>query len=224
MRSLIITFFAISIVMIGCKQPDPVQGCTDRIATNFNSLAAVDDSSCEYIDTTITFWQDGELGYYEDETTGGLILSTCYGVADTTRAFIDSTTLDMMIVSDSMGDFGFNLSIANRKNMEIFRHGYLVFDAMVPKRSPIQKFDVMVEGNNCFNINWCSGVCQSGGVTVTTYQLDTTMNKVVIPLMDFNGVNLVSTKNLMTLRQNAGKNDTVLVINNIRWTTMPDEN
>ncbi len=224
MRNLLIGALAIGLGLIGCKNPDPVKGCTDRVAENFNYLAVEDDGSCIYTDTTIQLWNDGQFGFFGDQSTGGLILSTCAGVADTSRAFIDSTSLDLMIVSDTMGDFGFNLSIANKKSAENFKNGYLVFDAMLPKNSPLQYFDILMEGNNCFDINNCLHICQSGGVTITTYQLDTLMTKVVIPLNDFHGRKLTDFTNVMTLRQTAGKSDTVLVINNIRWTTMPETN
>ena len=101
MKKLIYTFLAVSIIFAACSKgedevvvPTAINGCTDSLATNYNSLATVDDGSCTYTsvvsgctDSLATNYNplatedDGSCTY--DGLTGGVWI--------TTNVILDST-------------------------------------------------------------------------------------------------------------------------------------
>ena len=46
-----------SLIMISCDQPEPISGCTDEIATNYNSDAIIEDGTCNYGQSEL-IWND----------------------------------------------------------------------------------------------------------------------------------------------------------------------
>jgi hypothetical protein len=55
MRTSIYLIALIVLFTLSCKKEDPVVGCTDPSADNYNYLAEVSDNSCTY-STEIHFW------------------------------------------------------------------------------------------------------------------------------------------------------------------------
>ena len=60
MKKLLYTFLAVGIIFSNCKKEDdkpnnndPVQGCTDANANNYNVEATIDDGSCQYSPSTL---------------------------------------------------------------------------------------------------------------------------------------------------------------------------
>jgi hypothetical protein len=72
--SLVLLIF----IILSCSKKTDREGCTDPIALNFNTLAVVDDGSCEYLDSSVTIWENGEVGYWGNELTGTFIKTSCY--------------------------------------------------------------------------------------------------------------------------------------------------
>ena len=64
-----ITYFGSSNNTNETVEPEPVQGCTDSTATNFESTATEDDGSCEYPPEPILGCTDGTATNFDAEAT-----------------------------------------------------------------------------------------------------------------------------------------------------------
>ena len=74
---LIFATVILTTIFISCSKDEDKGGCTDNTALNYNTLAVIDDGSCEYIDSSFTIWENGELGYLGSPSTGGLEVKSC---------------------------------------------------------------------------------------------------------------------------------------------------
>ena len=69
-----IALIVISLLLSGCTaetDPEPIEGCMDELATNFDINADVDNGSCEYADPG--FDCDGNVTCPEDVNNNGVI-------------------------------------------------------------------------------------------------------------------------------------------------------
>ena len=56
-RKLVFSVLMLAVMITACKKdsPDPISGCTDSTAINFNPLATINDSNCIYsVNTNLT--------------------------------------------------------------------------------------------------------------------------------------------------------------------------
>jgi len=95
-----ITAFLVLLVVVfaACKKKKELEGCTDPSALNYNTLAIVDDGTCTYLDSSVTIWENGELGSWGDVYTGTFINRSCFTGSsiyllnpDTTFVLADTT-------------------------------------------------------------------------------------------------------------------------------------
>ncbi len=210
----ILTFFVFAIILNSCKD-DEREGCTDISALNFNSLAMIDDGSCEYLDSSFTIWSGGNLGYWGNISTGSFNATSCFTGTSTIFLNPDSTfipidtTIDnnvtppdttitpadtiitgdtyLLVNSDSTGNYELILRLINKQSALDFKNGYLVFTAKMHPDALIGSFDVFIHGNllNLGGSN-CSQFHQSDVVSISTQSLDTSsFREITIPLLDF---------------------------------------
>lgn len=221
LHKIIIPLLSI-ILLASCEEPKPRAGCTDPTALNYNPLSEVDDGTCEYTDSTITIWNEGKEGVWGSSSqTGHIEMQTCFGysITDTTDTFPGE---GLIIIKDSAGDFGIASRVINSQDARSLGNGHLVFDLLVPASSNLENFDVFIHGKNCSDIKMCDDVCRSGGVTISTIEIDSVgFTEVAIPLLEFENRYLQKLHTPFGFRENVqGGNDTVMVINNIRWETL----
>lgn len=81
----------VGVVFASCKKKTEQEGCTDSSALNYNTLAIVDDGSCEYLDSSFTIWENGQLGSWGDVFTGTFIERSCFTGTSTIFLNPDST-------------------------------------------------------------------------------------------------------------------------------------
>jgi hypothetical protein len=240
--------------IIGCKDKTQ-KGCTDPSATNYNVLADEDDGSCLYSDSTITLWSNGKPGVWgSNPATGGIIVNSCHSqnytilynpdtiitladtLIDTTMTPPDTTIIPadttisgteyLLIAKDSTGEFKLSLNVINNVDGRPFGNGYLRFDALLPKNSELQTFEVFIHGKNLIpnTTNLCPPIYESGSVNISTASLDTVFRTITVPLTDFDSRYL---QNMNTVFGIKGKltsgSDTVLILNNIKWLQKLDE-
>ena len=212
----ITTFLVLLIIIINsCSKKTEREGCTDPTALNYNTLAEVDDGSCEYIDSTITIWENGQVGYWGDALTGTFVVKSCFTSISTIFQNPDSTftpadtiidtlvtppdttitpadtviTGDtyLLINSDNSGNYELIIQLLNKRNAADFVNGYLIFNAKLHPQSTITDFAVFIQGNhsNSGGIN-CANFLQSDPINIFTSSLDTnSFNEIYIPLANF---------------------------------------
>ena len=73
----------ILIAFTACKPDDLNPGCTDPFALNHNPLAAEDDGSCTYLDSSFSIWNGTTGTWGPNPSTGNIEIIACQGVADT---------------------------------------------------------------------------------------------------------------------------------------------
>jgi len=233
-----------STLIVSCGKEDPNEGCTDITAINFNNLARVDDGSCEYLDSTINIWSNGEIGFWGNFSTGSFDLKSC--LTNTTTIFTNPDTVitpadtiidtmvtppdttitpadttingetNLLVDSDSQGNYELIIRLLNQRNASEFANGRLIFNAKMHPDATIANFDVIINGNN-FNtgdIN-CSQYLSSSPFGVSTSPLDTlSFKEVSIPLISFQGRNLQNMDLVFGIRGNGATPNTSLIIIN----------
>lgn len=238
-----ILLLSISLVFTACKK-DTKSGCTDPNATNFDTLAQIDDGSCVYIDSTINIWSNGKAGFFESTVTGTFTLTSCLtGVStiflnpdtvitpadtiinnsvtppDTTITPADTTINGdtyLLINSDANGNYELIARILNKKNAEVFNTGALIFTAKMLPTSTISDFEVFMNGNhiNLGDIN-CNTFLQSDPVKIATSSLDTISFKTVtIPISKFSNRNVKNVDIFFGLKGTNAQPNTSLILIN----------
>lgn len=74
MKKILYTLLAFSITFTSCKKEE-IEGCTDSIATNYDSDAELDDGSCNY--SIVGIWEPNSVTIYvleEEFTEDGVFL------------------------------------------------------------------------------------------------------------------------------------------------------
>ena len=250
----LIALSTVFLFIVGCKDKTQ-QGCTDPAATNYNVLADEDDGSCLYSDSVITLWNNGKAGVWgSNPATGAIVVNSCHSqnyiifynpdtlitpadtLIDTTMTPPDTTIIPadttingteyLMAVKDSTGAFKLSLNVINNVDGRPFGNGYLQFDALLPKNSELQTFDVFIHGKNLIpnTNNYCSPLYESGSINVSTAPLDTIFRTITIPLTDFDSRYLQNMNTVFGIKGtlNSGS-DTGLILNNIKWLQKLDD-
>lgn len=251
MKSLKLLFvlpLTLSLFFVSCKK-EIKKGCTDPVATNYNYLAEEDDGSCEYLDSSFTIWNNGTAGYWGDQLTGTFTIQSCtvdsstifmnpdttFIAADTIITPIDTTYIPadtivngdtyLLVLSDSLGNYGLTARLSNNKNALTFGDGYLVFDAMLHPSSNLTEYNVFIHGNLLNPQGNCANLYQSDVITASTTVLDTnSFTEIVMPLLNFPDRHMKSINLVFGLQgTNADPNSPLLIINNVRWVTRLEE-
>ncbi len=218
MRTFYKLIFAIAIlfsIFISCSKEEDRKGCTDEAALNYNTLAVVDDGSCEFLDSTITIWNNGAFGFWGDVNTGSFEVKSCF--TDTTTIFLNpdttitpadtvidnnvtppdttitpaDTTINgdtyLLVNSDAQGHYGFVIQLLNKKEATDFKDGQLVFTAKLHPEATMNTFEIMIHGNhtNSWGMN-CPNLYFSDPVNISSSILDTNnFQEISIPLTSF---------------------------------------
>ncbi|MDB4534705.1 hypothetical protein N9242_07525 [Vicingaceae bacterium] len=211
-----ISFITILLVtiLISCSKSEK-EGCTDEVALNYSNLAVNDDGSCEYLDSTFTIWENGQLSYWGDPITGGFEVKSC--VTDTTTILLNpdttitlaDTLIDnlvtppdttitpgdttiigdtyLLVNSDNSGNYKLIIQLLNKQGATDFKNGNLIFKAKLHPHADINNFEVIIHGNhlNSGGIN-CDDFHFSDPKTIPSTVLDTNnFKEVSIPLVSF---------------------------------------
>lgn len=210
----------VSLMVVGsaCDRNESKFGCTDPTAVNYDPDADQPDGSCTYADYEQKIWDDGIPGGWDGNTfVHGILIDGCHGTVDTTQAG-GKTSISLVKAAD--GKFGMTATIANRREVEAFNKGYLKFDALVPATSDVITLDLFLHGTYCPQSN-CGVICRSDFLAVSTAALnDSTFSTISVPLSDFTGASFRDMDIVFGCTQTVQTgSDTVIYINNIRWTS-----
>ncbi|MGD1847147.1 MAG: hypothetical protein ACFB10_17290 [Salibacteraceae bacterium] len=203
-----------------CNREETKFGCTDPNALNYDPEADQEDGSCTYPDFEQMVWDDGIPGAWDGNSfVHGILIDGCHGTIDTAQA---GGKLSIALLQAANGQFGMTASIANRREVERFQGGFLKFDALVPTGSVVTDIDLFIHGTWCPQSN-CGVICRSDFLTVATATLnDSVFSTITVPLSDFGGASYRDMDIVFGCTQTVqGGNDTVVFINNIRWTSNP---
>ncbi|MDG1477403.1 MAG: hypothetical protein P8Q14_09675 [Vicingaceae bacterium] len=198
-----------------CSKEKDRKGCTDNAALNYNYLAVEDDGSCEYLDSSFTIYENDELSFLGDPTTGAFEARSCAtGVidfilnpdttftpadttidnnvtpADTTITPADTTisgTNYLTVSSDANGNYNLIIRRLNKFNASDFLNGNLVFTARLHPDANIQDYEVIIHGNHYFTGGiHCGDFHFSDPVVTSTATLDTnSFKEISIPISSF---------------------------------------
>jgi len=211
-------FFSIVIltcIFISCSKDEDKVGCTDVNALNFNSLAVIDDGSCEYLDSVITIWENGQLGFWGNSSIGAFEVKSCYTnitsiflnpdstftipdtIIDNTVTPPDTTIIPadtsitgdtyLLVNSDTNGRYKLNIELLNKQGATEFKNGELIFNAKLHPDANIQDFEVVINGNNLNSGGlYCNDYLFSDPIIISSTILDTNnFNEISIPLTSF---------------------------------------
>jgi hypothetical protein len=241
-----------SLTVYSCSKEEEREGCTDPEAINFNTLAQVDDGTCEYLDSSFTIWSNGETGYWGDPTTGAFIVRSCF--TDTNTIFLNpdttitppdtiittnppdttiipaDTTITgdtyLLVKSDASGNYELIIQLLNKKSAVDFKNGYLVFDAQLHPDAQIPNFDVFIHGNhlNTGGPN-CPTFLQSDPIVLPATALDTSsFTEITLPLIDFSNRHMQSIDLVFGVKGlNAMPNTNLMLIREVKWVTKLEE-
>ncbi|MBL4594901.1 MAG: hypothetical protein JKX68_13970 [Flavobacteriales bacterium] len=248
-----ISFLAIgSFILFSCSKTEEREGCTDIKALNFSSLAKIDDGSCEYLDSSFTIWENGDVGFWGDEITGTFIVKSCF--TDTFTVFLNPDTTFvapdtiittnppdttyvpadtlitgdtyLLINSDASGNYELIIQLLNKKNANDFKNGYLIFNAKLHPDASINNFDIFIHGNhlNSGGIN-CSTFLQSDPVVLSSSSLDTnSFKEISIPLTSFTNRYMQDIDLVFGIKgTNAMPNTNLILISSVKWVTVEEE-
>jgi len=202
-------------IFTSCSKEKEKEGCTDETALNYILLAVVDDGSCEYLDSSFTIWENGELGYWGNPATGVFEVKSC--ATNITTAFLNpDTTITLpdtlinnlttppdttitpgdttiigdtylLVNSDSDGNYKLIVQLLNKQSATDFKNGNLIFNARLHPDANISDFELMIHGNHLSTggIN-CEDFLASDPINISTAILDTTnFTEISIPLTNF---------------------------------------
>jgi len=205
----------LSAFFISCSKEEDKKGCTDNTALNYNYLAVEDDGSCEYLDSSFTIYEDGELRFLGDPTTGVFEARSCVtGVTDfilnpDTTITPPDTTIDTTITppdttitpadttingtsyltvnSDANGNYNLIIRRLNKFDASDFLNGNLVFTARLHPDANIEDYEVIIHGNHFFTGGiHCGDFHFSDPIATSTSTLDTnSFKEITIPISNF---------------------------------------
>jgi len=211
----IFTTIILTSLFISCSKEKEKEGCTDDTAINYNLLAITDDGSCEYLDSSFTIWENGQLGYWGNATTGAFEVNSC--LTEITTAFINPDTIItlpdtiidnlvtppdttitpsdttitgdtyLLVNSDINGNYKLIVQLLNKHNATDFNNGNLILNAKLHPDANISDFEVIIHGNhlNIGGLN-CDDFHSSDPSNISTAILDTnTFTEISIPLLNF---------------------------------------
>lgn len=241
LKFIALTFIS-STLFISCGKEDEKEGCTDVTAINYDNLAKIDDGSCQYLDSTINIWSNGETGFWGNLPTGSFEIQSCFTDTFTTFLNPDSTftladtlidntvtppdttitpadttiTGDtyLLVNSNASGQYELIIRLLNKQNALDFRNGDLIFSAKLHPDAAINDFDLVIHGNdlNSGGTN-CGAYLSSDPVSVFTSALDTSSFKEIsIPLLDFADRNMQNIDLVFGLRGNNATPNTSLIL------------
>ena len=221
-----ISFCFMLLALSSCREDERRVGCTDPRALNYDPLAEISSNTCEYPQKTQMIWNNGLAGSWEDEQfTGAILISTCFGYLGFDTLTPDSTTeIPVMVLSrDEQDRFGMKAEITNRRDVDEYTDGFLLFDVMLADSNNVITFNTYLHGTNCPHTN-CDATCTSERVAIATNNLnDSTFTTVVVPLSEYVNKSLLDMNLVFAINDTIGSgNDTVMFIRNIFWKTELD--
>jgi len=227
MLSKNITYFTLAtLVFFACTKKVEKKGCMDPLASNYSTLAQIDDGTCTYDLREQVIWRNGVTGAWDDNfLEGGIAILPCIGSYSVDTIGTDTSGAPrraIVIRKDSANRFGLVGRLVNQQDARDYVNGYLRFDAMLPSGSGLAVLDVHIQGGDCFGFGQCSNLCRSGAQQIVTYYLsDTAFTEVAMPLLDFPNRKLALVDNLfMFTKEVPTGSDEVLILDNIRWTSL----
>ena len=242
----------LTIFVVSCSKETEREGCTDSTALNFNSLAVTDDGSCEYLDSSVNIWSDGEAGFWGDIITGEFEVKSC--LTDTNTIFLNpdttfvpadtiitanppdttyipaDTLIDgdtyLLVHSDSLGNYKLLIQLINKKNAADFKNGFLIFNAKLHPDNDIDNFELFIHGNHLSSGGPnCDPYYYSDPIVISSASLDTSsFTEITMPLIDFANRHMQEIDLVFGLQgTNASPNTSLIMIENIKWVASKEE-
>lgn len=222
----IFLFGLATLFFFACTKKVEKVGCMDSLASNYSTLAKIDDGTCEYDLREQVIWSNGVTGAWDENfLEGGIAILPCIGSYSVETIGTDTSGAPLRAIvvrKDSSNRFGLVGRLVNQQDARAYKNGYLRFDAMLPTGSGLAVLDVHIQGGDCFGLGQCSNLCRSGAQQIVTYYLsDTAFTEVAMPILDFPNRKLAQVDNLfMFTKVVPTGTDEVLILDNIRWTSL----
>ena len=238
------TTVTLSILFSSCSKDEDKEGCMDEQALNYNTLAVIDDGSCEYLDSTVTIWENGQLGFWDNPSIGSFEVKSCHTYITTIFLNPDSTFIApdtiidnavtppdttftpadtsitgntyLLVNSDRNGRYKLIIQSLNQQSGTAFKNGELIFNAILHPDATIQDFEVIISGNNASSETGnCESFLFADPISVTTSNLDTnSFKEISLPFTNFNDRNMNSIDLVFGIQGNNAAPNTSLIMIN----------